>query len=674
MITSTGDVKLLDFGLACRVEGAGAGDSAFSASSRTGVAIAGTLGYMAPEILQGLPADTRSDLWAVGVLLYEMATGALPFTGRTPFELSSAILHDPPAAVPSTVPPAIASIILRCLRKRPDERYRDATELRSALEAAQPSADTVPGNKLRPVSAAVMALAALSQKAPLPSIRRTAAVVAGIVAILVTAWVWRWNRELVPVAAPPVRALAVLPFRNLSGDASQDYFADGVTEALIVELGRTGGLRVISRTTAMRYRGTTKTLPEIARELRVDALVEGSVIREANRVRVTAELFEARDQQVWAEAYERTMREILVLQRDIVRAITTQVRSALTLQDDIRLSVVRTVDPEVYEAYLKGRYYWSKRTRESLTDAVEQFEVATRLDPTYAPAYVGLADCYNQMGTVMVATTSPADVRPRARAAAISALQIDDNLGEAHAALANVHHYDWEWDDAGREFDRAVALSPNYALAHVWRANYLMSLNRLDEALASVKKAQELDPMSMVVNTNVGWVLQYAGRTREAIDAYRIALALDPDYVQAHQRLAGAYLEIGQPGDAVKEAEKVVKLTGGSPASIASLAQWYAAAGRRREAEDLRNQLLALSERRYVSPYGLALVFIGLGDRDAAFAWLERAYEERSNGVAYLLVASDLDPIRRDPRFEDLLHRVGLDHVSPAPRSAATPR
>ena len=673
MITPAGDVKLLDFGLSRRVGAAGDDDAAASASRDTGGAIAGTLGFRAPEVLCGLPADARSDLWAVGVLLYEMLEGELPFAGRTPFELSSAILHDPPAPTPPSVPYGLVAIIERCLRKRPEDRFRDAAELRSALERLRLGPDAEPGAVRRLARMAFDTLAAFPQRVRAAGTWRVAAVFAAAVVILTIAAAWQWDRPAGPSAAPPVRALAVLPFRNLSGDASQDYFADGITEALIVELGRTGGLRVISRTTAMRYRATTKSLPEIARELRVDALVEGSVIRDGSRVRVTAELFQAGDRQVWAEVYERTMREILVLQRDIVRAITTHVRSALTLPDDMRLSVVRTVDPEVYEAYLKGRYHWNKRTRESLAVAVEQYERATRLDPTYAPAYVGLADCYNQLGTVLVGSASPAEMRPRARAAAVAALQIDDTLGEAHAALAYVHHYEWEWAEAEREFSRAVALSPNYALAHVWRANYLTSLNRLDEALASVSKALDLDPMSMVVNTNVGWTLQFAGRAREAMEAYRAALALDHGYVQAHQRLADALVQLGRMEEALEEAQAVSRLTGGSPPSLAAVAGIHAMAGRRREAEEVLRKLVAMRTHQYVSPWAIAMLYMKLGDHDAAFAWLERAREERSNGLAYLLRWWELDPLRGDPRYRALLSRVGLDKVPPgAPPAAAS--
>ena len=463
------------------------------------------------------------------------------------------------------------------------------------------------------------------------------------------------------IAGPgAVTALAVLPLKNVSGDPSQDYFADGITEALIADLGKAAGVRVISRTTAMLYRNTGKSLPQIARDLNVDAILEGSVLRSGNRVRVTAELFDARaDRPLWAETSERTLREILVLQRDIVRAVAGKVRAALTGEEDLRLSVVRSVDPEVYEHYLKGRYAWNNRTQSSLATAVEEFRAATDADPTYAPAFVGLADCYNQFGTMMVGGGSPGEMRPRAATAALAALQIDDSLGEAHAALAYVRHYDWQWEAAGREFERAITLSPNYALGHLWYANYLVSMDRLDDAVESVRRAQALDPMSRVVLTNVGWTLAYAGRHVEAIDAYLAALALDPSYVQARWRLANAYAALSRFDEAIAQTERAVALTGRSPSTLASLSDIYAQAGRRSEARALLGELTDMARTRYVSPYAMAELCARLEDANGAFQWLERSFEERSNGLAYLGHDSSLALLRHDPRYKDLFRRIG---------------
>jgi TolB-like protein/Tfp pilus assembly protein PilF len=618
---------------------------------------------MAPEVLQGLPADTRTDVWALGVLLYEMTAGRLPFAGRTAFELSSAILSQPPSPMPERVPPGLGHVIRRCLAKEPEQRYQEARAVRRDMERFE--AGEVPDAAGRPRRLKAAATGRVAGKTPVHGLGapRRVLIILGLVAAAAVsvAGGWLWMRPG-PAAAGSgvVKALAVLPLKNVSGDPSQDYFADGITEALIADLGKAAGVRVISRTTVMLYRNTGKSLPQIARDLNVDAILEGSVLRSGNRVRVTAELFDARaDRQLWAETSERTLREILVLQRDIVRAVAGKVRVALTGEDDAHLSVVRSVDPDVYEHYLKGRYAWNNRTEASLNTAVEEFRAATEADPTYAAPFVGLADCYNQLGTVMVGGASPIEMRPRAAAAALAALQIDDSLGEAHAALAYVRHYDWQWEDAGREFRRAIALSPNYALAHLWYANYLVSMNRLDDAVDSARRAQTLDPMSRVVLTNVGWTLAFAGRHVEAIDEYLAALALDPSYVQARWRLADSYAELSRFDEAIAQAERAVALTGRSPSTLSLLGGICAQAGRRSEARALLVELTDMARRKYVSPSAMAGLCARLGDVDGAFRWLERCFEERSNGLAYLGQGSSVALLRNDPRYKDLFRRIG---------------
>ncbi len=641
MIRPDGRVKLLDFGLARRVEAAAATPGPLSAGSTDRSAMGGTLPYMAPEMLRGQPADARTDLWAFGVLLYEMVTGHLPFARRTDVDLSSAILNDPPASFPPNVPASLRALILCCLEKDPADRYQDAAQVKVDLRVVGETDDRRPG-RLRWRSAKALTLAA--------TVLLAVAAISG----------WRWRQAAAAATpAPRIHALAVLPLENLSPDRSQDYFADGMTEELITELGRTPGLRVISRTTAMRYRGANKSLSEVAKELKVDGLVEGSVVHEGNTVRVAARLFDSSDEQLWTGTFERPFRDVLVLRRELVRAIVHRVGSTSATADDGSVPV-RSVDPDVYEAYLKGRYYWNKRTPESLATAVEQFRAATAADPTYAPAYVGLADCYNQMGTVMVAQASPARMRPLAVAAAIAALQIDSTLGEAHAALAYTRHYDWQWEAAGNEFRRAIELSPNNALAHIWYANYLASLMRLDEAVAQVLTARQLDPLSMVVQTNVGWTMAYAGRSDQAIDAYRAALALDPDYVQAHSRLAAAYEHLGRFDAALAEEQTVVRLSKHSASSLLGLAIMYAQVGRRHEAEALLPELVGASRAQYLPPFGLAQVYVRLGDYDRTFECLERAYAERSNGMVYLNVDDVFAAVRSDPRYQSLLRRVGL--------------
>jgi eukaryotic-like serine/threonine-protein kinase len=658
MVGPHGHVTLLDFGLARQLDGVVSGAPVPSVTAVHLTAVGGTLPYMAPEILRGQAADTRTDLWAFGVLLFEMLTGHLPFGGETGYQVGSAILNESPQRLPPHVPSSLAACIVRCLRKEPADRPQHAAEVKAQLEAF------AGGDTARAPGAGPRTRSRHWWHPPLSPWRRAirAAPVMMAVAILLTALGIagrHWN-TLAETPHAPIHALAVLPLENVSGDASQDYFADGLTESLISALGKTAGLRVTSRTTAMYYKDARVSLADVARELGVDALVQGSVAREGDRVRVTARLLGAAHQELWTQTYERPAREILALQRDIVRSVAEHLSLALTPQDDARLSRVRTVDPDVYESYLKGRYHWNRRTQASLATAVDHFGAAIAADPTYAPAHVGLADCYNQLGTVMVSGGSPSEMRPRAMAAAIAALQIDPLLGEAHGALAYARHYEWHWDAAGQSFQRAINLDPGNPLIHLWYANYLVSLQRLDEAVTQVEMARELDPLSPVVMTNVGWTLSYAGRYPEAIEAYREALALSPNYLQAHMRLAGASAKLGQYDAARAEAEAVVALTGGKAFALVGLASIHAMAGRHREAEHVLEEVVTLARTEYVSPFAMAQPYLRLGQYDPAFEWLERAFEERSNGMAYLAVEPWLAPVRSDPRYHDLLRRVGL--------------
>lgn len=649
MITPAGHVKVLDFGLARRVDEARVGTGPETTSGTMPGVIVGTLGYMPPEVLRGQRADARSDVWAMGVVLHEMLSGERPFAGQTPFELSSSILSGPPRPLPSRLPAALRGVVRCCLEKDPASRYATAVELGAALQAA-PSGRQPVGARLTRVLRAFW-----------PRLeRRRVVALAGALLLVVLAFGPGRQRLTRLVGGGGIRSLIVLPLSNVSGDPAQDYLSEGLTEALIADLGTIETLRVTSRTTAMSYQGTAKTVPQIARELGVDAVVEGSVAREGNRVRITAQLIEAgTDRHLWAQTYEGSLREVLVLQRGAVRAIAGGLRTQLTPGAQARLTLVRTVDPEVFENYLKGRYHWNKRTEESLGRAIEHFEAAVRGDPTYAPAHAALADSFNQLGTVMLGSP-PGLMRPRAAEAAVRALQIDPDLAEARAALGYVKHYDWQREEAERELRRALELNPSYALAHIWYANLLVCRQRVEAAIDEVRRAVELDPLSMVVRTNVGWTLVHAGRPAEAIDAYVEALRLDPDYVQAHWRLSNAYVQLGRCDEAMHEIETAARLSGRSPSSLAWVARVYAFCGRNAEARALLADVLALASRRYVAPFAVSVLYFSLGDGDRGFEWLEKSYAERSNGIAYLGVDPVLQPWRGDPRFRDLLRRVRL--------------
>jgi len=640
MLQPDGHLKVLDFGLSRRLPAAV--ESAVSAASMTDTGvIAGTISYLAPEVLKGDRADARSDIWACGIILHELLTGQQPFDGRTPFALTSAVLREPPHPLPSSVPSGLRAIRDNCLAKDPADRYQHGGEFLAAIQAYR-GGGRVKHRVRRHLPGWIPVGIALG------------AVVIGAVAV------GFMQTERHGTDAQRKASIAVLQLRGTVSGQEPSYFSDGITEALIARLGTIDGIRVLSRTSTSRYRDVA-SLASVRRELDADVAVRGSVESAANRVRLTVELVDtATDRSLWGGTFERNANEVLALENDAVRAIVDHVGVDVSPSDRTMLRVARAVDPVVYEDYLKGRFYWNKRTNQSLEQAVRFYQSSIERDPTYAPAHAALADCYNQLGTVMVGTASPAEMRPRARAEAIAAIQADDSLAEAHATLGYISHYDWDWATAEREFKRAIDLNPNLALAHAWYANYLVSRRRLPEAVIEVQRAEQLDPFSLVIVTNVGWTLAYARRPDEAIAAYRRALALDPGYIQARWRLAYELTAVGRFDDAVAEATKVTEVSHRNASSLSSLGQVYARTGRRADAMAALNELLELSRSQYVSPVSVYALYFLLGDFDNGFGWLEKAIHERSNGVAYLPVDEFMEPVRDDPRYRSVLARIGL--------------
>jgi TolB-like protein/DNA-binding winged helix-turn-helix (wHTH) protein/Tfp pilus assembly protein PilF len=481
-----------------------------------------------------------------------------------------------------------------------------------------------------------------------------------LVLILILSILAVWLFRLRGGAPAGIRSLAVLPLDNLSGDASQGYFADGMTDELITDLSQISALRVISRTSVMVYKGARKPLPQIARELNVDAVVEGTVLRSGDKVRITAQLIDAStDKHLWSQSYEGELRDSLALQNRVASAIADQIRIKLTPQEQAALKNVKVVNPEAYQSYLKGRYFWNKRTGDGLKVALAYFNQAIEEDPKYAQAYSGLADTYALLGDWQYAVMTPKEAFPKAKAAAIKALELDNALGEAHNSLAFIlDGFDWDLDSGGEEFQRAIELNRGYATAHHWYSWHLSLLGRYDEAIAEMRKAQNLDPLSLIINADLAELLVLAHSYEDSIRQSRKTIEMDPNFALAHNQLAQAYLQQHKYDEAVGELQRAVQLSGRSPICIANLARAYVASGKKGEAVPLLNELKKRARPGYSNAAEIAMIYASFGDMDQAMNWLEKGYEERFNpGV---LLRPGFDPIRSDSRFQSLVHRIGL--------------
>jgi TolB-like protein/DNA-binding winged helix-turn-helix (wHTH) protein/Flp pilus assembly protein TadD len=464
-----------------------------------------------------------------------------------------------------------------------------------------------------------------------------------------------WGRS-----SPTVRSLAVLPLENISGDASQEYFADGMTDELITDLGKISKLRVISRTSAMAYKRTRKPLAEIARELNVEAVVEGSVVRSGDYVRISAQLIEApADRQLWAESFEGDLRDTLALQRSVARTIAGQIRGALGGREQAALDKSKAVNPEAYEAYLKGRYFWNKRTGVGLRKAIAYFSRAIEADPNYAEAYSGLADAYALSGDWEYGVLSPQEAFGQARAAATKALTLDDSLGEAHTSLAfALDLYGWDWQAAEKEYEQAIKLSPGYSTLHLWYAWHLMVVGRTSEGILELRKAESLDPLSLIVGADLADALCIARFYDESVEQSRKTLELDPNFAVGHYELGQALVQKQRADEAIVEFQKAIALSGHSGAFDSNLAYAYAVSGQKDEATKILGEVAATSDKNHSADANIALIYVGFGDNDQAMIWLEKAYETRFNPS--ILLRPAWDPLRSDARFKDLLRRIGL--------------
>ena len=666
-VNERGQAKVLDFGLAkpTPIEPVGSEATTYDAPAAQlttpGVTL-GTLAYMSPEQVRGQELDARTDVFSLGAVLYEMATGRPAFSGDTAGIIFDAILNRAPAKASRANPelaPRLEEIVCRALEKDRELRCQSAAELRAHLM------------RLRRDSESGARRPAIRAEPPARDRRRTAG---------------------------RIRALAVLPLGNLARDPEQDYFADGMTEALIAELAHIHTLRVISRTSAMHYKGTTKTLPEIARELGVDGIVEGSVMRDGDRVRITAQLIHApSDRHLWARSYERDLRDVLRLQSEVARAIADEVQVTLTPQKRSSVAAAhpigveaghglprqqpgrtdwtgaiadgevmpgtvdpaprRAVDPEAYQLYLKGQYYWNKTTVEGLLKAIEYLQQAIDKDPSYAPAHAWLANSYSVLG---VNYRAPHDTMPKARAAALQALALDSTIPEPHVSMAAIAiFYDWDWPRAAWHIDRAVALSPSYAFAHNLKAYYLELMGHSDAAVAEIMRAHELDPLALLINVDLGIRYYLKRQYVRAIQQYQDALEMDPTAKLILYWLWLAYEQHGDFGKALAELRKLIH-PGTEPEKQGIHEETLTRESYMAALRDVLPQLQVLRDRRALATLDVAAIHTLLGETDLAFECMDKAYRDRDSRLPFVKLDPRFDSLRADARFDDLLRRMNL--------------
>jgi eukaryotic-like serine/threonine-protein kinase len=638
-VTERGQAKILDFGLAKLAlkhaawvaEGVTAQSTAVTEECLTGPGmVLGTVAYMSPEQARGEEVDARTDLFSFDLVLYEMATGQPAFLGKTSAVIFDAILNREPTPLLRLnpgLPAELERILSKVLEKDCEICYQTAADLRVDLKRLK-----------RDLTSGLLRARKASSKA-------------GVL-----------SRHKGKAAVGHIKSIAVLPLTNLSHDSEQDYFTDGMTEALITDLAQIGALRVISRTSAMRYKDTDKPLSQIARELNVDALVEGSVLRAGDRVRITAQLIHAAtDQHLWAKSYERDLRDILALQSEVARAVADEVQIKLTPQEQARLARSPQVSPTVHEAYLRGRYHFAKGTEQGVRKSIEYFEEAIAKDPSYALAYCGLADSISMPANPLLELMPPGEAAPKGKAAALRALELDETLAEAHTSLGRMKFYfDWDWTGAEKAFRHAIELNANYSMAHYTYALLLSALGRHAEAIHESRHALELDPVSLLTNSIVGVAYCYARRFENAEEQFRKTLELDSNFPFARWLLGGlCIVPMGRYDEGIAELQKAITLAENNVLPKGFLAYSYGKVGRRSEALRVLDELEELSKRKYVTPMARALTYLGLND-ERMFDAFESAYQQRSSSLVWLNVMPWWDDVRAHPRFQDIIRRMNF--------------
>jgi serine/threonine protein kinase/tetratricopeptide (TPR) repeat protein len=650
LITPKGQAKVLDFGLAKWLR---PGEELTADHAKDTLSTAGTLPYMSPEQLNDEAVDQRTDIYSLGAMFYEMAVNQKVFSRPLTSQVIDAIFNQAPVSlrvINPRISPSLDDVVMKCLEKDPAHRYQSAKEL------------LVDFRRMTARSSVVMPVVRPRRRF---GRKKLFVIVPAALVLLALAMTFGhfdlrslWER-IGSKGAPQIHSLAVLPLENLSKDPDQDYFADGMTDELITDLSRISALRVISHTSIMGFKNTNKPLPEIANSLHVDALVEGSIQRSGQRVKVNARLIRAsgsQEQQVWARSYERDLSDVLTLQTELAMAIANEVRIQLTQNEKDRLAEGRSINPEAHEAYLAGRYYWNKRTGEGLEKSISYLEKAIAKDPKYALAYAALADSYHLLPEL--SNVSVGEAFPKARTAALKALEIDDSVGEAHSALASIKEdYDWDWKGAEVEYRKAIELSPGDEIAHAAYSNLLLELGRFPEALTQAKIAQSLDPLSVFANDNLAAMLYYAGEYDQAIEQCKKTLELDPRSHQAHRHLAEVYTQRHMYPQAVSELKAAMDLSPANFEALAELGYVYGISGMKNEAQAVLERIKA---NRSVSAYRLAIVYAGLGQNDEVLKALREAVNSRAPGIVHLKVAPFFSQIRSQDQFQKLLVDMGL--------------
>ena len=655
-----GYVKVLDFGLAKLIErqATTVDEEAVTKTlfqTEAGLVV-GTVSYMSPEQARGIEVDARTDIWSFGVLLYEMIAARRPFEEMTIVDLLVSIVGREPVPLiqhSPEVPAELDHIVTAALMKDRDERpqsfqsvlfdlraLKKQSEFESAKLSSQPTV-VVKTGILKPFERHVVEATCQPQSASSQASRKAST----------------QSRQR---ARKSINSIAILPLVNESADPDLDYLSDGITDSLIDSLSLLPRLRVIARTTVFRYKGRDVSPQEVGNELNVQAVVMGRIRQLKENLTIKIELINAvNGAQLWGEQYHRKFEDIFAVQEETAHKISEKLRLKLTSQEKKRITKRQTDSVEAYQLYLKGRYFWDKRTADWMKKGTAYFQQALDSDPNYALAYVGLADSYNTFATI--GALSPQDACPKAKAAATKALEIDGGLAEAHASLAYVkNHYDWDWRGSEKSFKRAIKLNPNYSIAHHWYGICLMPSRRFDESIAQMKVALQLDPLSLIINTGIGLPYYFLRRYDEAIELYQKALDMDPSFFPAHIYLGLAYEQKMMYEEAVSEFHKALSFSQDNTFFMAWLGHTLAVSGEKDKAEQMLARLNELSKQKYVSCYGIAEIYAGLGDKEQALFWLEKSYQERSWWLVHLAIDPRFDDLRSDSQFTNLVQRVGV--------------